>query len=104
MAMGHIEGAAFELENFEMRNARLRNLNTLFRNISDDNVIISTHLIRHPDVPELPHAKFRSGFAANLDRAYRDRVLKDRLFCNDYFFSVVVTPRTFWARPVARRR
>jgi type IV secretion system protein VirB4 len=93
MAMGHIEGAAFELENFEMRNARLRNLNTLFRNIADNNVIISTHLIRHPDVPELPPAKFRSVFAANLDRAYRDRVLKDRLFRNDYFFSVVVTPR-----------
>ena len=93
MAMGHIEGAAFELENFEMRNARLRNLNTLFRNIADDNVIISTHLIRHPDVPELPPAKFRSVFAANLDRAYRDRVLKDRLFHNDHFFSVVVTPR-----------
>ena len=75
MAMGHVGGMAFELEEPEMRNARLRNLNTLFRNIADDNVNVCTHLIRHPDVPDLPQAAFRSGFAAGLDRTYRDRVL-----------------------------
>ncbi len=93
MAMGHVGGMAFELEEPEMRNARLRNLNTLFRNIADDNVNVCTHLIRHPDVPELPQAAFRSGFAAGLDRTYRDRVLNGRLFRNDYFFSLIVTPR-----------
>jgi type IV secretion system protein VirB4 len=93
MAMGHANGTAFELEEPEMRNARLRNLNTLFRNIADDNVNISTHLIRHTDVPELPSARFRSGFAAGLDRTYRARVLDGRLFRNDYFVSLIVTPR-----------
>ena len=93
MAMGHASGAAFELEEPETRNARLRNLNTLFRNIADDNVNISTHLIRHTDVPELPPARFRSGFAAGLDRTYRARVLDGRLFRNDYFVSLIVTPR-----------
>ena len=93
MAVGHVGGMAFELEELEMRNARLRNLNTLFRNIADDNVNVCTHLIRHPDVPELPQAAFRSGFAAGLDRTYRDRVLNGRLFRNDYFFSLIVTPR-----------
>ena len=93
MATGHASGTAFELEEPEMRNARLRNLNTLFRNIADDNVIISTHLIRHTDVPELPPARFRSGFAAGLDRTYRARVLDGRLFRNDYFVSLIVTPR-----------
>jgi len=93
MAMGHANGTAFELEEPEMRNARLRNLNTLFRNIADDNVNISTHLIRHTDVPELPPARFRSGFAAGLDRTYRARVLEGRLFRNDYFVSLIVTPR-----------
>ena len=48
MAMGHVGGMAFELEEPEMRNARLRNLNTLFRNIADDNVNVCTHLIRVP--------------------------------------------------------
>jgi type IV secretion system protein VirB4 len=93
MAMGHANGTAFELEEPEMRNARLRNLNTLFRNIADDNVNISTHLIRHTDVPELPPARFRSGFAAGLDRTYRARVLDGRLFRNDYFVSLIVTSR-----------
>ena len=48
MAMGHVGGVAFELEEPEMRNARLRNLNTLLRNIADDNVNVCTHLIRVP--------------------------------------------------------
>ena len=46
MAMGHAGGVAFELEEPQMRNARLRNLNTLFRNIADDNVTIC-----RPDPP-----------------------------------------------------
>ncbi len=37
MAMGHVSGMSFEMEEPDMRNARLRNLNTLFRNIADDN-------------------------------------------------------------------
>ena len=48
MALGHAGGVAFELEEPEMRNARLRNLNTLFRNIADDDVNVCTHLIRIP--------------------------------------------------------
>ncbi len=93
MAMGHVSGPSFEMEEPVMRNARLRNLNTLFRNIADDNVAISTHLIRHPDVPELPETRFRSEFAQSLDSTYRDRILNGRLFRNDYFFSLVVSPR-----------
>ena len=102
MAMGHVGGAAFELEEPRMRNARLRNLNTLFRNIADDNVNICTHLIRHPDVPELPQAAFRSAFAAGLDRTYRDRVLNGRLFRNDYFVSLIVTPRNLLGKTGSR--
>jgi type IV secretion system protein VirB4 len=93
MAMGHVGGATFELEDPALRNARLRNLNTLLRNIADDDVSLSTHLIRHPDVSELPQARFRSDFAARLDRAYRDRVLNGQLFRNDYYLSLIVSPR-----------
>ena len=93
MAMGHVDGMAFELEEPVMRNARCRNFNTLFRNIADDNVLISTHLVRHADVPELPPSRYRSEFARSLDRAYRQRVLNGRLFRNDYYVSLVVSPR-----------
>ncbi len=94
MAMGHVGGAAFEMEEPAMRNARLRNLNTLFRNIADDTVTVCTHLVRHSDVSELPAGHFRSDFAADLDRAYRERILDGRLFRNDYYLSLVVSPRT----------
>ena len=93
MAMGHVQGAAFELEESVTRNSRVRNLNTLFRNIADDNVNVCTHLIRHPDVPELPEATFQSDFADGLSRAYNARVLEGKLFRNDYFFSLIVSPR-----------
>jgi type IV secretion system protein VirB4 len=98
MAMGHVRGVAFEMEDPETRNARLRNLNTLFRNIADDNVTVTTHLIRHPDVPELPEGRFRSGFAAQLDSAYRERVLEGNLFRNDYFVSLILSPRGMFGK------
>lgn len=93
MAMGHVQGVPFELEETAIRNGRKRNLNTVLRNIADDNVTVYTHLIRHPDVPELPGTQFRSEFSRNLHRAFNERVLKDRLYRNDYFFSVIVSPR-----------
>jgi type IV secretion system protein VirB4 len=93
MAMGHVAGMPFELEEPALRNARLRNLNTLFRNIADDNVSITTHLIRHPDVPEPQEGRFRSEFAANLSKTYQQRVLNGRLFRNDYYVSLVVSRR-----------
>lgn len=101
-AIGHASGVAYELEEPVTRNARMRNLNTLFRNIADDNLTIATHLIRHPDVPEPPAGTFRSGFGASLDRAYRERVLDGRLFRNDYFITLVIAPRNVLGKAGSR--
>lgn len=101
-AMGHLPGVPFELAEPGIRNARLRNLNTLFRNIADDNVTVTTHLIRHADVPELPPARFRSRFGASLARAYRERALDGRLFRNDYFLTLIVTPRNVLGKAGSR--
>ena len=38
MAMAHVEGTPFELADHAARNARLRLLNTMYRNLADDNV------------------------------------------------------------------
>lgn len=94
LAMGHVEGQAFELADHALRNARLRLLNTTYRNLADDNVTIHTHLIRHADLDAAYSHQFRSGFAQALDEAYRDKVLAGRLFRNDYFISLVVSPRS----------
>ena len=93
MAMGHIDGVAFELEDTEVRNARCQAFNTLFRNIADDNISVCVHLVRHGNVPELPARNFRSDFGRRLDEAYRTRTLKGGFYRNDYFFTVVVSPR-----------
>jgi len=93
MAMGHIEGVAFELEDPAMRNARCQSFNTLFRNIADDNVTICVHLVRREDVPELPTRAFRSEFGRRLAEAYRTRGLEGGFHRNDYFFTLVVSPR-----------
>ncbi|MCK1717462.1 VirB4 family type IV secretion/conjugal transfer ATPase [Bradyrhizobium sp. 141] len=94
MSMAHIRGVAFELEDAEMRNARCRAFNTLFRNIADDNVSIYAHLVRHNDVPAPPARQFRSAFAASLSEAYEQRVLSGKLFSNDHFLTLIVFPRT----------
>lgn len=94
LAMAHVEGSPFELAANSVRNARLRLLNTLYRNLADDNVTIYTHLIRHPDLAEEAPRQFRSDFAAALDAAYRNSVLANGLYRNDYFVSLLVSPRS----------
>jgi type IV secretion system protein VirB4 len=93
LAMAQVQGHPFELEDHADRNARLRLLNTLYRNLADDNVTVHTHLIRHIDRQEHRPGNFRSGFASALDSAYRAIVLSNRLFVNDYIVTLVVSPR-----------
>ena len=94
LAMAHVKGLPYELADHAARNARLRLMNTVYRNIADDNVAIYTHLIRHMDeTPDAPR-QFRSPFAEGLDTTYRRVALQDRLFKNDYFISLIVSPRS----------
>jgi type IV secretion system protein VirB4 len=94
MAIAHVEGRPFELADHAARNARQRLLNTIYRNIADDNVAIYTHLVRHADTAQEMPKHFRSGFAAALDAAYRKTVLNGRLYRNDYFITLIVWPRS----------
>lgn len=93
MAMGHIEGVAFELEDPAIRNGRCQSFNTLFRNIADDNVSVCVHLVRHDNVPDHPARPFRSEFGRRLYEAYGKKALGGGFYRNDYFFTLVVSPR-----------
>jgi len=108
LAMAEVRGVPFELEDHAQRNAKLRTLNTLFRNIADDNVAIYSHLVRHPADDLAGIQRFRSPFAEELDAAYRRLVLRGHLFRNSYFVSLVLSPRgalgTTAARQIARWR
>ena len=94
LAMAHVEGQPFELADHAARNARLRLLNTVYRNLADDNVTIYTHLIRHADIVPGSPRKFRSRFGSALAKSYQEAVLENRLYRNDYFVSLVVSPRS----------
>ena len=98
MAMLELHGASFELEDHAARNARHFARNTLFRTIADDTVSIASHLVRHDTVPEHAPGRFRTDFAHALDAAYRGRVLAGRLRRNQWFLSLVVTPRAVLGR------
>ncbi|GAN80603.1 type IV secretion system protein VirB4 [Acidocella aminolytica 101 = DSM 11237] len=103
LAMANVEGQAFELADHAARNARLRLLNTLYRNLADDNVTLHTHLIRHEDAGAVPARRFRSGFAQALDETYRRSALDGRLYRNDYFVSLLVSPRSPLGTGIARK-
>ena len=104
LAMAEVQGVPFELEDHAQRNARLRMLNTLFRNIADDNIAIYSHLVRHPlEERRAIHRQFRSNFARDLDQAYRDRVLDGQLFENTYLLSLVISPRGALGSGATRR-
>ena len=60
-----------ELASMRSRNIRRRQLNDLFRGISDDNVTLSVHLVHHAHVPPFPLGQFRSRFARRLMEKYR---------------------------------
>jgi type IV secretion system protein VirB4 len=94
LAIASVTGHPFELEDHGDRNARLRLLNTVYRNLADDNVTVYTHLIRHADTQSHTAGNFRSGFGAALDTAYRQTVLANSLFQNEYFVTLVVSPRS----------
>jgi type IV secretion system protein VirB4 len=94
LAMAHVEGQPFELADHGARNARLRLLNTVYRNLADDNVTIYTHLIRHADIVPESLRKFRSRFGSALAKSYEEVVLKNRLYRNDYFVSLVISPQS----------
>jgi type IV secretion system protein VirB4 len=94
MTIAHVEGQPFELADHGARNARARLLNTVYRNLADDNVTIYTHLVRHLDLATDVPRQFRSHFATAFDAAYRNSVLTNRLYRNDYFVSLLISPRS----------
>src|ERR1700744_3333497 len=71
LVMAQVTGVPFGLEDHAQRNAKLRALNTLFRNIADDNVAIYWHFVRHPPPQLVGSRRFRRAFPEELDAPYR---------------------------------
>lgn len=98
MGMLRLVGAPFALEDHARRNSRHRFRNAVLRNIADDTLTVVETMVRHDGVAPLPAGAYRSSFAADLENAYRREVLAGRERVNEWFVSVIVTPRA----PVTR--
>ncbi|MCG7354996.1 type IV secretion system protein VirB4, partial [Roseomonas mucosa] len=98
MGMLRLVGAPFALEDHARRNSRHRFRNAVLRNIADDTLTVVETMVRHDGVAPLPAGAYRSAFAADLENTYRREVLAGRERVNEWFVSVIVTPRA----PVTR--
>ena len=86
-----LQGRAFETADVRDLNDWHTKLNGMFRNLHDERLSIWTHLVRMR-VEQYPGGKFKSGFAANLDRAYFGRMNRERMFINRFFVTLVIRP------------
>ena len=86
-----LQGRAFETADVRDLNDWHTKLNGLLRNLHDERLSIWTHLIRMR-VDRYPRGKFKSGFAADLDRAYFGRINRERMFVNRFFVTLVIRP------------
>ena len=91
LAMLQLDGMAFETTDPQETNARHAQRNMLLRNLASDRLVLTTHVIRTlADAAIYPAAPCSSAFARDLDAAYRQRLLSNRLFRNELFLSVVL--------------
>lgn len=92
LAMGQLHGVPHELASKEERNGRSRALNTLWRNIADDNVTVYSHFVRRKEDINRPMPQFNNEFSATYYHDYLGRVLSE-VFKNQWYLSVLIAPR-----------
>jgi type IV secretion system protein VirB4 len=86
-----LQGRAFETADVRDLNDWHTKLNGMLRNLHDERLSIWTHLVRLR-VDQYPGGAFKSGFAADLDRAYFGRINRERMFINRFFATLVIRP------------
>ncbi|QYA13711.1 VirB4 family type IV secretion system protein [Rhizobium sp. AB2/73] len=91
LAMIAVEGVSFETIDPIDLNSLQGDLNTLYRNIADERLAIWTHLIRRRD-NTYPDGGFTNPFSAALNDKYRERMVREDLFRNDLYLSLLWHP------------
>ncbi|MGF0524089.1 VirB4 family type IV secretion/conjugal transfer ATPase [Agrobacterium pusense] len=86
-----LEGVSFETADILDLNGLHRSLNTLYRNIADERLALWTHVIRRRD-NAYPEGRFANWFSDGLNARYRERMVREDLFRNDLYLSLVWSP------------
>ena len=84
-----LDGASFETADFTELNDRHTRLNGVWRNLADERLALWHHLVRR-EQDAWPHGEFRSEFARELDKSYREAMAKRRLFVNELYLTLVL--------------
>jgi type IV secretion system protein VirB4 len=92
--MAALHGKPHELSAADERNAAVRTIAGLWKNIAAENLTVCVHLVRRRAGELPPPPVFRNRFSADLDHVYRERVLRGQLFENRWFLSILLAPRT----------
>jgi type IV secretion system protein VirB4 len=91
MTMIALEGVSFETADVLDLNGLHRSLNTLYRNIADERLSLWTHVIRRRD-NAYPDGHISNRFSAGLNAKYRERMVREDLFRNGLYLTLVWHP------------
>ena len=86
-----LNGVSFETADVLDLNGLHRSLNTLYRNIADERLSLWTHVVRRRD-NAYPEGHFSNRFSGGLNAKYRERMMREELFRNDLYLSLVWHP------------
>jgi type IV secretion system protein VirB4 len=92
LAALQLHGIAHELSIEDERRVTAQVINGIWHAIGDDNVTLGTHYVRRQQTMRLERPRFGNEFSEALDANYRERVLGERLFVNEWFVSIIVAP------------
>lgn len=91
MTMIALDGVSFETADVLDLNGLHRSLNTLYRNIADERLSLWTHVVRRRD-NAYPNGHFSNRFSGGLNTTYRERMVREDLFRNDLYLTLVWHP------------
>ena len=86
-----LSGGSFESADDDQLNNWHERLNVLWRNIASPNVALWAHVIRRRERTAVPSAS-EAGFAAALDRKYRERLATETLMVNELYLALLYRP------------
>ncbi|NMN07548.1 MULTISPECIES: VirB4 family type IV secretion/conjugal transfer ATPase [unclassified Novosphingobium] len=91
MAVMRLDGIPFETADIATINDWHEKLNGAWRVVAHERVAFYSHLLRRGEFG-YPGGTFRSEFAADLDAAYRKRILAKQMFVNEHYLTVIYRP------------
>lgn len=104
MAVLELQGQPWELATHAEREGRAAVFDDLMRHIAAPNLVVHAHLVRHPVVLDEPALDHPPGFPADYARAYRETLLRGRVFRNRWFLTLVLRPEAGGLRGLRRMR